>query len=107
MCSCLVLQNHVIIYVLDRNIRKALMKEISDTDNLAIAWKYPGQALEVIPARYSRMTRPTTWPANCAVNSDCDDGIWCNGALSLFWTLSSFVVHAGIYSFALMNINLT
>ena len=83
------------------------MKEISDTDNLAIAGKYPGQALEVVPARYSRMTRPTTWPANCAVNSDCDDGIWCNGAFSLFWTLSLFEVHAGIHSFALMNINLT
>jgi hypothetical protein len=25
---------------------------------LAIAWQYPGQALEVIPASYSRMTRP-------------------------------------------------
>jgi hypothetical protein len=25
---------------------------------LAIAWQYPGQTLEVIPASYSRMTRP-------------------------------------------------
>jgi hypothetical protein len=27
--------------------------------HIAIAWQYPGQALEVIPANSSRMTRPT------------------------------------------------
>ncbi|KAL3806287.1 hypothetical protein ACHAXA_005787 [Cyclostephanos tholiformis] len=58
---------------------EALMKETSNTDNLAIAWQYPGQTLEVIPARHSRMTRPNTWPATCLVDSDCDDGLWCNG----------------------------
>jgi hypothetical protein len=29
------------------------MKEGSGFDNFAIAWKYLGQELEVIPARYS------------------------------------------------------
>ena len=35
------------------------MKEEMHADHLAIAWQYPGQALEVIPARYSMITRPT------------------------------------------------
>lgn len=35
------------------------MKEKMYADHLAIAWQYPGQALEVIPARYSMITRPT------------------------------------------------
>lgn len=38
---------------------EAIMKEGSGGDNLAIAWQYPGQALEVIPASYSVMTKPT------------------------------------------------
>ncbi len=29
------------------------MKEGNGDDNLAIAWEYPGQALEVIPTKYS------------------------------------------------------
>ena len=70
------------------------MKEKSHSDNLAIGWRYPGQALEVVPARYSRMTRPITWPATCVVDSDCDDGLWCNGMCSSFWELSSFEVNA-------------
>jgi hypothetical protein len=60
------------------------MKEISGSDNLAIAWQYPGQAMKVIPAHYSRMTRPTTWMATCLVDSDCDDGLWCNGTILSF-----------------------
>lgn len=36
-----------------------MMKEEMYADHLAIAWQYPGQALEVIPARYSMITRPT------------------------------------------------
>jgi hypothetical protein len=36
------------------------MKEQYGRDNLAVAWQYPGQELEVIPARYSRMTSPTS-----------------------------------------------
>jgi hypothetical protein len=39
------------------------MKEAHGRDNLAVAWQYPGQALEVIPARYSRMTSPTSGPS--------------------------------------------
>ena len=34
------------------------MKEGCHFDHLAIAWQYPGQALEVIPARFSVNTRP-------------------------------------------------
>ncbi len=34
------------------------MKEGAVLDHLAIAWKCPGQTLEVIPARYSMITRP-------------------------------------------------
>ncbi len=37
---------------------QALMKEGGGGDNLAIAWQYPGQAQEVIPASYSLMTKP-------------------------------------------------
>jgi hypothetical protein len=37
---------------------QALMAEIYDEDYLAIAWQYPGQKLEVIPAHYSRINRP-------------------------------------------------
>jgi hypothetical protein len=59
------------------------MKENSNSDHLAVAWQYLGQALEVIPARYSRMTRPNTWPATCLEDYDCDDGLWCNGTFSL------------------------
>jgi hypothetical protein len=36
-----------------------MMNEEMYADHLAIAWQYPGQALEVIPARYSMITRPT------------------------------------------------
>jgi len=34
------------------------MKEGKGGDNLAIAWEYPGQTREVIPARFSRVTNP-------------------------------------------------
>jgi len=54
------------------------MKESSVLDNLAIAWQYPGQELEVVPATYSRVTRPG-WPVTCSNDLDCDDGVWCNG----------------------------
>jgi hypothetical protein len=37
---------------------QALMKEGYGNDHLAIAWQYPGQELEVVPANYSVMTRP-------------------------------------------------
>jgi hypothetical protein len=33
---------------------EALMKEGGGGDNLAVAWKYPGQPTDVIPARFSR-----------------------------------------------------
>jgi hypothetical protein len=35
------------------------MKEGVGKDFLALAWEYPGQALEVIPARFSKMIDPT------------------------------------------------
>ena len=35
------------------------MKEGVGNDNLAIAWEYPGQTLEVIPAKFSRIINPT------------------------------------------------
>ena len=47
-------------------------------DHLAIAWQYPGQELEVVPATYSQVTRPG-WPVTCSNGLDCDDGVWCNG----------------------------
>lgn len=34
------------------------MMEGGGLDSLAVAWQYPGQELEVIPARFSMMTRP-------------------------------------------------
>jgi hypothetical protein len=86
-------QNYAHIF---SSIIEALMKEMYHTDNLAIAWQYPGQAVEVVPARFSTMIRPTTWPATCAVDSDCDDGLWCNGTCSSFLELPPFKVNASI-----------
>ena len=42
------------------------MKEGAGDNNLAVAWQYPGQALEVIPAEYSQMKMPpfTNQPTN-------------------------------------------
>jgi hypothetical protein len=58
------------------------MKEAYGRNTLAIAWQYPGQELEVIPATNCTMTRPG-WPVTCANDSDCDDGVWCNGKLAI------------------------
>ncbi len=58
------------------------MKEGGGQDFLAIAWEYSDQELEVIPAAHSRMTKPS-WPVTCANDSDCDDGVWCNGKLAI------------------------
>ena len=63
------------------------MKEGGGGDFLAIAWQYPGQELEVVPATYSRVTRPG-WPVTCSNDSDCDDGVWCNGKLCYFDRIS-------------------
>ena len=60
------------------------MMDVDSDDNLAIAWQYPSQVLEVIPAWYSRTIKPG-WPATCALDSDCDDGLWCNGKLWYHW----------------------
>jgi hypothetical protein len=57
---------------------QALMRESRGEDYLAVAWQYTGQDVHVIPAGQSRMTRPG-W--TCATDSDCDDGVWCNGKL--------------------------
>jgi hypothetical protein len=46
------------------------MKEGGSFDHLAIAWQYPGQALEVIPARFSMNTRPP--PATNTVTAPTD-----------------------------------
>jgi len=46
------------------------MKDGSGFDHLAIAWQYPGQALEVIPARFSMNTRPP--PATNTVTAPTD-----------------------------------
>ncbi len=47
-------------------------------DYLAVAWEYSEQDVEVIPAMHLRMAKPG-WPATCINDSDCDDGVWCNG----------------------------
>ena len=47
-----------------------MMKEEMYADHLAVAWQYPGQALEVIPARYSMITRPT--PATNTISAPFD-----------------------------------
>ena len=55
---------------------KALMKEGGGDDNLAIAWRYPGQELQVIPAKYSRITNPSTClDSNCGANLKTWTGI--------------------------------
>ena len=49
------------------------MKEGRGSDGLAIAWQYPGHALEVIPARYSTMTRPTTNTTYITTSTDTSE----------------------------------
>ena len=63
---------------------QALVKGQAGEDYLAIAWEYPGQILEVVPVTHSRTTRPG-WPVTCSVDSDCDDGVWCNGMVFHHW----------------------
>ncbi len=46
------------------------MKEDTGLDHLVIAWQYPGHALEVIPARFSTMTRPTPNTTNISTSTD-------------------------------------
>jgi hypothetical protein len=46
------------------------MKELRGQDGLAIAWQYPGRALEIIPARFSMMTRPI--PNNNTISTSTD-----------------------------------
>ena len=54
------------------SFHKALMKEGGVGDNLAVAWQYPGQSREVIPASYSLVenvkgwssTKPTSKPTS-------------------------------------------
>jgi hypothetical protein len=46
------------------------MQEGGGLDSLAIAWQYPGHALEVIPARFSMMTRPN--PATTTNSTSTD-----------------------------------
>ena len=41
------------------------MKEQTGRDNLAIAWEYPSQALEVIPAKFSLVKVPCHLDVNC------------------------------------------
>jgi hypothetical protein len=40
------------------------MKEFVAEDNLAIAWQYPGQNRDVIPAKFSRVLNPSQVGAN-------------------------------------------
>ena len=77
---------------------QALVKDGYGNANLAIAWQYPGQELEVIPANYSVMTRPG-WPVTCAKDSDCDDGVWCNGKLCYLGCISHFQVCGTLNSY--------
>jgi endoglucanase len=49
------------------------MKEGGGGDNLAIAWEYPGQRREVIPARFSRVANPF-------------EDLWTTGAMLDTWT---------------------
>ena len=49
------------------------MKERYGSDHLAIAWHYPGQELEVIPAKFSMMTRPP--PATNTVPTPTDTAL--------------------------------
>ena len=51
------------------------MKESLGSDSLAVAWQYPGHALEVIPARYSTMTRPTPNTTNSVVEQPVDANV--------------------------------
>ena len=51
------------------------MKEGDGSDNLAIAWEYPGQTLEVIPARFTRVNLTCTMDPSCGAMLDTWKGI--------------------------------
>lgn len=52
------------------------MKEGYGNDNFAIAWEYPGKALEVIPASFSHAVFSCTYDvANCGATLDTWTGI--------------------------------
>ena len=85
--ECLCLNLSIMPFFVLFSFAQVLMKEGGGGDFLAIAWQYPGQELEVVPATYSRVTRPG-WPVTCSNDSDCDDGVWCNGKLCYFDRIS-------------------
>jgi hypothetical protein len=51
------------------------MKVGDGSDNLAIAWEYPGQVLEVIPASFSRLKRTCDMNPSCGAILDTWTGI--------------------------------
>ena len=62
---------------------KALTKEGIGNDNLAIAWEYPGKALEVIPAKFSMVELTCAFDPYCGAVLDTWTGIGGNSIANL------------------------
>jgi hypothetical protein len=59
------------------------MKEGIGNDNLAIAWEYPGKALEVIPAKFSMVELTCAFDPYCGAVLDTWTGIGGNSIANL------------------------
>ena len=92
------LKSPVLNYFWD--IIKALMKENTGKDHLAIAWEYPGQALEVVPAMFSLVE------LNCYLDFNCGPcllDINCGATLDIWANNNGYSIDAlvnGTYNFS-------
>jgi hypothetical protein len=67
------------------------MKEGCCLDNLAIAWEYPGQSLEVIPARYSSVGLTCAMDVGCGATLDTWTGIIGTSITDLIGLTNHFI----------------
>jgi hypothetical protein len=67
------------------------MKEESGNDHLALAWKYPGQEREVIPAKFSLVTYTCAKDASCGAILDTWTGISGTSITDLIGFTNNFI----------------
>ncbi len=87
-------------YTVSLVVIKALMKENTGPDFLAVAWAYPNQALEVIPAKFSLVELSCYLDFNCG---PCLLDINCGATLETWKNISGSTIadlYAGTNNFA-------
>jgi hypothetical protein len=87
-------------YTVGLVVIKALMKENTGSDFLAVAWAYPGQALEVIPAKFSLVELSCYLDFNCG---PCLLDINCGATLETWKNISGYTIadlYGGTNNFA-------